>query len=126
VFADRSWDGLWNELLCRDLGIGDPLAQFDGDKGSNDTLAIIEEGIESWAAQSLPMLYDPPLETLPVSIPALPDVSLPENGTQVCYGMVSLPYTGSFPEGDLSQFDVPAYSSPLDLPCVSESCGQYA
>jgi hypothetical protein len=83
AFAERSWDGLWGELLSPELRTSDSLPQLTGDITSDAAFDNIEEGIESWAAQSLP----------PVPIQTLTTNSLPDTRAQLCYGMVSPPLT---------------------------------
>ena len=59
------------------------------DRASSTSIHNVEEGIESWATQSMPLTSDPssdsqatPLESLPLDSP----VKYP---TALCYGMVS-------------------------------------
>ena len=116
MLTDRSWDGLWGDLLYPELPGGDPLLDDNGNKGSDATFANIED-IELWAEQSLPG-YDPPSDTVPLPLSALPDDQRLDAGLQQCYGMVRRPGVGS-------RLRVGAYSLPIDLPCVGESRGKY-
>lgn len=86
--AERSWGGLWGDILSADFPIGNELLQLENEVINGLSIRNVEEGIEWWANHELPSMIDPSLDSQDAtSDPVLPDVPVDDN-TIVCYGMV--------------------------------------
>lgn len=79
MFAKRSWDGLWREILSSDTRSSDPLQLTEDEAGDADCRNT-EDDIESWAALNLPPL---------VPVQTVTENSLQDTRAHLCYGMVS-------------------------------------
>lgn len=79
MFAERSWDGLWREILSSDTRSSDPL-QLTADEAGDADFGNTEDDIELWAALNLPPL---------VPIQTGTEKSLQDTRAHLCYGMVS-------------------------------------
>jgi hypothetical protein len=89
---DKSWDGLWSELLCVDLET--PLQQQSTSIDSPDetglSMSNVEGDIELWAAHNLQQLHDPsPPYHQPTPNGTLTGDLASEDNEAICYGMVS-------------------------------------
>jgi hypothetical protein len=125
ALADTSWDELWGGLLRADIRNGDLSLLLNGDETSSTSYYNVEEGIESWAAQSLPPPNDLSSYSQPIPIKTSPIGDPLNSPALLCYGMVSYPYT-LFPiECSRSYFETTAHSLYIGLPCCGESRGKY-
>jgi hypothetical protein len=59
------------------------------DKASSTSIHNVEEGIESWATQSMPLTSNPPSDPQGTPLESLPLDSPFKYPTALCYGMVS-------------------------------------
>jgi hypothetical protein len=59
------------------------------DRASSTSIHNVEEGIESWATQSMPLTSNPPSDPQGTPLESLPLDSPFKYPTALCYGMVS-------------------------------------
>ena len=93
MLAEKSWGGLWGDVLGADFANSNELLQLENEEVSGSSIHNVEEGIEWWANHELPSMIDPSLDSQDApSDPVLPDVPADDN-TIVCYGMVGDKYS---------------------------------
>lgn len=90
--VETSWDELWGEILSPDFRTSDISLLLNDDEANGATHFNIEEDIESWATQALPLTHDQFLHTQTISVEKTPAVSTLGTLAPLCYGMVSHPY----------------------------------
>jgi hypothetical protein len=127
VLADQSWAELWGGLLSADFRNGDDSVHLNGGEVSSTSFYNVEEGIESWVAQSLlTPSNDQSSHPQPIPIEASPTCFSLNNPKLLCYGMVSHPNTLSLTECDSLWSEATAeHSLYIDLPGRSQSRGEY-
>jgi hypothetical protein len=87
MLAEKPWDKVWGDILDSNFPNGNNAFQMDIDEASATSIHNVEEGIEWWAAHSMPPLLDSQA-TQPEAVPT--DLLVNEPGL-ICYGMVSVP-----------------------------------
>jgi hypothetical protein len=87
--AGKSWNGLWGDILSSDFPDGNGLLGMDIDAASGTSIHNVEEGIEWWATQSMPLMIDPLLDLDKTASTPLPPNIPVSDSTIVSYGMVS-------------------------------------
>lgn len=101
MLEETSWNNLWGGIISTDFPNGGDALQINIDQDSGLSIHNVEENIECWATQTMPLMIDPSLDSQESSQQASPpDVPVGDTAL-VCYGMVShtlllpLPITSS-------------------------------
>ena len=87
MLAEKSWGGLWGEILNSDFPNGNELLQMENEDANGTSIHNVEEGIEFWANHEMPSMIDPLLDSQDSGSDPAPE-EVPANNL-ICYGMVS-------------------------------------
>jgi hypothetical protein len=68
------------------------MLQMDIERDSGTSIHNVEEGIECWATQSMPLMIDPSFDSQESSPAVLPPAAPASDIAVICYGMVSFDF----------------------------------
>lgn len=88
TLAEKTWDGLWGDILSSDVPNNDIL-HADDDEDIGTSMHMVEEDIEQWAMQYLPPVIEAPSDLQNPLLEPLKSTSAGSSTNQLCYGMVS-------------------------------------
>jgi hypothetical protein len=112
MLEETSWNNLWGGIISTDFPNGSDALQINIDEDSGVSIHNVEENIECWATQTMPLMIDPSFDSQESFQQAIPPVIPMGDTAAVCYGMVS--YALLLPLPILSSI-VPAWSLILKI-----------
>ncbi|KAG0649190.1 ATP-dependent helicase GTA, partial [Hyphodiscus hymeniophilus] len=88
ALIETSWDGLWSSILSSDFLDVNGMLGVEMDGAIGTSIHNVEEGIESWATEAMPLTGDLSYDSQATPSESFPPDSITRDPAYLCYGMI--------------------------------------